>query len=123
MALGYAYILEVPNQMSGKLTDIRLVLASNIKRFRKEQGFSQEKLAEKSGTAANYIALIETRKRFPTPDMLEKIALALDVDTPQLFSVSEIANAEANAAALEKRRILRGAILADIDRVLEQHLG
>ncbi|GMO14555.1 MAG: hypothetical protein Pg6A_00020 [Termitinemataceae bacterium] len=106
------------------MTDIRLVLASNIKNFRKERGFSQEKLAEKTGTAANYIALIETRKRFPTPAMLERIASALEVDTPQLFSVLEdAAKIKSTTSRLEKRLMLHNAILAGIDRVLEQHLN
>lgn len=49
-------------------------------------GLSQAKLAEKVATSANYIAQIEQENRFPTPEMLERIASALEIDSPQLFS-------------------------------------
>jgi transcriptional regulator with XRE-family HTH domain len=68
------------------MTDIRKVLASNMKVYRKLQGLSQEKLAEKIDTATNYIAMIEVGKKFPSPGMLERIAAALNVDTPELFA-------------------------------------
>jgi transcriptional regulator with XRE-family HTH domain len=69
------------------MTDIREVLASNMKRQRKTLGISQVKLAERIDTAPNYIAMIETCKQFPSPEMLEKIASALDMDSIDLFSV------------------------------------
>ena len=67
------------------MTDLRLLLASNIKFLRNTQGLSQEKLAERADTATNYIAAIEAGRRFPSVKMLEKIAAALKTDTPELF--------------------------------------
>jgi len=72
------------------MADIRLVLAENMKKYRKVQKISQEKLAERVGTAPNYIALIEVGKKFPSASMLERIALALNVDTPELFTTSSV---------------------------------
>jgi transcriptional regulator with XRE-family HTH domain len=72
------------------MTDIRLVLAENMKKYRKIQKISQEKLAEKISTAPNYIAMIEVGKKFPSASMLERIALALNVDTPELFTTSSV---------------------------------
>ncbi|MDR0561540.1 MAG: helix-turn-helix domain-containing protein [Spirochaetaceae bacterium] len=37
-------------------------------------GFSQAKLAEKANTATTYIAMIELEKKFPSVEMLERIA-------------------------------------------------
>jgi transcriptional regulator with XRE-family HTH domain len=74
----------------GKMTDIRVVLAENMKKYRKIQRISQEKLAEKIGTAPNYIAMIEVGKKFPSASMLERIAQALNVDTPELFTTSSV---------------------------------
>jgi transcriptional regulator with XRE-family HTH domain len=68
------------------MTDIRAVLASNMKRQRKILEISQAKLAEKIDTAPNYIAMIETRKQFPSPEMIEKIAFALELDSIDLFT-------------------------------------
>ena len=72
------------------MTDIRLVLAENMKKYRKIQKISQEKLAEKINTAPNYIAMIEVGKKFPSASMLGRIALALNVDTPELFTTNTV---------------------------------
>jgi transcriptional regulator with XRE-family HTH domain len=74
----------------GDMTKIRLVLAENMKRYRKIQKLSQEKLAERINTAPNYIAMIEVGKKFPSAGMLERIALALNVDTPELFTTNAV---------------------------------
>lgn len=68
------------------MTDIRELLAGNIKKFRKIRGFSQEVLAEKAFTSTTHIGMIEIGKKFPSPRMLEQIAEALGVDTPELFT-------------------------------------
>ena len=72
------------------MTDLRELLANNIKNYRNASGLSQAKLAEKANTATNYIAAIEAARRFPSVEVLEKIALALGVDTPALFSLPPI---------------------------------
>jgi transcriptional regulator with XRE-family HTH domain len=72
------------------MTDIRLILAENMKKYRKILGISQEKLAEKMNTAPNYIAMIEVGKKFPSAGMLERIASALNVDTPELFTTNTV---------------------------------
>ena len=67
---------------------IRDILAFNLKESRKKCGFTQEKLAEKAGISAHYLAMIEVSKKFPTPEMLDRIAQALEIETYQLFDVS-----------------------------------
>jgi len=69
------------------MTELRKILGANMKAYRKELGYSQEKLAELINTATNYIAQIENGKRFPTDTMLEKIASALQKKAYELFSV------------------------------------
>ena len=69
------------------MTNLRQLLGSNIKIYRKTCGLSQSKLAEKVDTATNYISAIEAGRRFPSVEMLEKLALALEIDTPELFSI------------------------------------
>ena len=67
--------------------NIRDILASNIKENRKKLGFSQAKLAEKAETSTQYIAMIEVCRKFPTPEMMERIAKALEIETYELFTV------------------------------------
>jgi transcriptional regulator with XRE-family HTH domain len=50
-------------------------------------GITQAKLAEKVNTSTHYIGMIESEKKFPTPEMLERIAAALEIDAPVLFSL------------------------------------
>jgi len=69
------------------MTSIRGLLSFNIKKRRQILGISQVNLAEKVGTSAQYIGQIEQNKKFPSPEMLERIADALEVDSPQLFSM------------------------------------
>ena len=63
-------------------------MAHNIRERRQILGISQAKLAEKINTSAHYIGQIELENKFPTPEMLERIALALEIDSPQLFSMT-----------------------------------
>jgi transcriptional regulator with XRE-family HTH domain len=69
------------------MTELRKILSANMKAYRTELRFSQAKLAEIVNTATNYIAQIESGKRFPTDTMLEKIASALHKRAYEFFSV------------------------------------
>jgi transcriptional regulator with XRE-family HTH domain len=68
------------------MTSLRSLLSSNIRKRRKFLGISQAKLAEKVETSTHYIAQIEQMNKFPSVEMLERIAAALEMDSPELFS-------------------------------------
>ena len=70
------------------MTSLRALLSQNIKQQRKIQGITQANLAEKVGTSTHYIGQIELGNKFPTPEMLERIAEALGIDSPLLFSMN-----------------------------------
>ena len=72
------------------MTNLRQLLGANIKLYRNACGLSQSKLAEKAGTATNYISAIEGGRRFPSVEILERIAFVLGIDTPELFSMKPI---------------------------------
>ena len=67
------------------MTKLRVVLARNIKEQRRILGITQAQLAEKVNTSTNYIGQIEQQNKFPSPEMLERIAAALGIDSTQLF--------------------------------------
>ena len=69
------------------MTSIREILANNLKEHRKRCGFSQAKLAEEADTSTQYIAMIEISRKFPTPEMLDRLAEALGIETYELFVV------------------------------------
>jgi len=71
------------------MTNIRNVLAKNMKAYRNARGYTQAKLAEKVDTSTHYIGMIETQNKFPSPEMIERIAAALGIDTLDLFSTDK----------------------------------
>ncbi len=65
--------------------DLRAVFINNLKRYRKENKLSQMALAEKCGTSASYIGEIEIGKKFPSVEMVQKFAEALNIKPYKLF--------------------------------------
>ncbi|MDR0455695.1 MAG: helix-turn-helix transcriptional regulator [Treponema sp.] len=59
---------------------LKQVFIRNLKEFRKKEGFSQQRLAELCDTAPTYIAQIETGRKFPSMDMIEKMANVLRIE-------------------------------------------
>ena len=92
------------------MTDLRKVVAFNMKLHRKKRGLSQAKLAELAEVSDNHIAQIETGKRFPSLNMFLLLAKVLEIDVLELFSVESI--------KLTEKQTIKDAILADIDRIL-----
>lgn len=58
---------------------------NNLRRIRKDKKITQEKLAELCQTETSYIGQIEIGKRFPSINLIEKMAVALDVPAYVLF--------------------------------------
>lgn len=81
------------------MANIREVLAGNIKEYRRRYGFSQDRLAELAGISSQYLATVETCRKFPTPEVLDRIAEALKIETHELFSFASTPQKE-----LEKLR-------------------
>lgn len=65
--------------------DIISIIASNIKKYRLEKGFSQEALADKAGLHRTYISLLERKKKNVSIKILEKLAEALEIDISHLI--------------------------------------
>jgi transcriptional regulator with XRE-family HTH domain len=71
--------------MRGDLEPIRKVLAGNIKKHRKNFGYSQEKLAEKAGLSAQTLNDIEGCRRWISARTMSRLARALNIAEYQLF--------------------------------------
>ena len=93
---------------------IRQILADNMRKYRRKQGLTQEKLAEKADITPQYVAMIEMCSKFPKPEMLERLAKALEIEPHELFIVSPSPQNE-----LEK---LRQEIKNDIENSLGEKL-
>ena len=96
------------------MTNLRQALALNMKKRRHTLGLSQAKLAEKVNTAPTYIAMIELEKKFPSVEMLERIAEALAMDTLELFSVKPLPE--------DSLKRLHKSVLLDFEKIITKKL-
>lgn len=71
--------------MKVKLDDLKEAISSNIKKFRKAKGISQEKLALISGIDRSYMSEIERCLANPSIEALLRISNALEVSPEELF--------------------------------------
>ena len=69
---------------------VNKVFIRNVKKFRKNAGISQEKLAELCQSAHSYIRQIECGSRYPSFLFIEKLAAALNVAPYLLFYDEEM---------------------------------
>ena len=65
--------------------DVRQRLAANMKRLRRDRGWSQEQLADEAGLDRTYISGIERRTRHPTITTVAKLVAALGVSFADLL--------------------------------------
>ena len=101
------------------MTSLKKLLAFNMKEQRRILGISQATLAERIDTSTHYIAMIELERKTPSLQMLERIAVALEIDPPELFSIGKVPN-----VSLKK---LQKSVLDDLEkaaiRIIDEHLN
>ena len=61
------------------------IFRNNLKRYRNEQGLTQEKLSEICNISTDYLSQIERGKRTPSFKRMELIAKALGIEVYKLF--------------------------------------
>ena len=96
-------------------TDIKEIFAANLKENRKKKGLTQEKLAEIADISLRYIAMLELGKSFPSGDMVEKLAKALDIQVFQLFN--PLATLDGALFHLEQ------SILSKIEHIINERIN
>ena len=100
------------------MTSLKKLVAYNMKEQRRILGISQAALAERIDTSTHYIAMIELERKTPSLLMLERIATALQIDPPELFSMRSVP-----AESIKK---IQKTVLTDIEKavshVINEHL-
>jgi transcriptional regulator with XRE-family HTH domain len=71
--------------MQKKMANIKQILAANLRENRRKKGLTQEKLAEMADMSLHYLATLELGNNFPSGEMVEKLAKALDIQPFELF--------------------------------------
>ena len=81
------------------VTAVRSVFASSVKRWRNHRGLTQEELAERADLHRTYISDVERGARNLSLESIDKLARALDISLPILFSPAETPVAHGNQSA------------------------
>ena len=68
--------------------DIYKIIGHNVRGYREKVGWSQEKLAVRTGLATNYIGCVERAEKKPSVDTLVTLGKALKVD-PSAFLIRD----------------------------------
>ena len=97
------------------MPNIKEILAQNLKENRKKLGITQPELAERAGLSTHYLAMIEIARKFPTANVLDKLAVALEIQPNELFSVTV-----SPERAIEQLHI---KILDNLDQAIENALN
>lgn len=66
-------------------SEILVIFGDKVRLLRKQNGFSQDELADKAGVHRTYIGMIERAEKNITLTNIEKLAKALDVEIKTLF--------------------------------------
>jgi len=76
---------DMKGNMPRKMANIKEIFAANLRDYRRKKNLTQEKLAEKADMSLHYLATLELGNNFPSGEMLEKLATALDIQAFQFF--------------------------------------
>jgi len=98
---------------------LQQIFITNLKKARKERGFSQMTLSEKCDTTSNYIGQIEMGRRIPSFEKIEQIAAALEIPSYELFRFE---NPEKKQGKKLKAKDYLQKIPADIKKEIISHL-
>jgi transcriptional regulator with XRE-family HTH domain len=94
------------------MAGLREIFAKNLRENRKKCGFSQAKLAEMADVSTHHVAMIELARNFPTSDLMERLAVALDIEIYELFVVSHSPEEELEG--------LRQTLITDVRQTVEE---
>ena len=103
-------------------TEIRGILARNIKTLREHRNWSQADLAEYSDISIPFLSEIERGNKWPYPDTLAKISKALNVKIHELFWDKTSTVEEQEFAIMVVKELLAAQKRA-ADIISEQYFG
>ena len=80
--------------MNSKKPSILCLFSFNVRKWRTDKGLTQSQLAEKTGISVRHLSDIERADTFPSPEIIETIALAFEIPSYILFLPDETAKKE-----------------------------
>jgi len=83
------------------MENTKVLLGARIKEIRKARGLTQEQLAEMIDVEQKHVSRIESGKNFPSIDLLEKMAAALNVPLMGFFDFLHLEEEDEGIVNLE----------------------
>lgn len=68
------------------MSSIKKVFSENLKELRLNNGFTQTELAKRAKSSGSYITLLENAQKFPSAEMIDRLAAALGAAPTALFA-------------------------------------
>jgi len=94
------------------MANIREILSKNMRENRQKLGITQTQLAERADISTNFVAMIELMHKFPSPEILDRIAAAFNIETSALFT--------AQASEEDMMKKLQKVFFDNIDQAIEK---
>jgi transcriptional regulator with XRE-family HTH domain len=101
---------------------IKATLGKNIKFLRFRKNYSQADLAEKADMSIIFLSNIERGVKFPKPEVMSRIATALEVEVFELFKADLIPEDNKEVMNRLAEDIHRNISLA-VDEVFKRYFG
>ena len=100
------------------MAQLQGIFVQNLKKYRKKCGFTQAQLAEKVNVSTHHIGMIELSRNYPTLELVERIANALNIKTHELFIDPLAPNEELEQLRQEIRDDLRQLLDEFLEKIL-----
>lgn len=97
--------------------NLKAVVGDNIRKLRRERGWTQAFVAESVGVTAPFLTMIESGQRGMSIDFLENISELFDVPPATLFLQNKENNKSDRSAYLEN---LKTRLTVKIDKVISE---
>lgn len=68
---------------------LKKIIGNRIKELRQKSNYTQAELSEKVGIASKHQSCIETGKNFPSAELLEKYAIAFEINVLDLLNITQ----------------------------------
>ena len=101
---------------------IKAILGKNIKFLRIQRDFTQAVLAEKAEISIIFLSSIERGTKYPKPDILGRIAKALNVEVFELFK-GDLVPSDSKEMMSQLSADITKKINVAVAEVFKQYLG
>jgi transcriptional regulator with XRE-family HTH domain len=101
---------------------IKAALGKTIKFLRSSRGFTQAVLAEKADISVIFLSSVERGTKYPKPDVLARIATALEVEVFELFK-GDLAPSDSRELVTRISEDVTSKLNSALKNIFKQYLG